>query len=136
MPSMLRRLALAVLMLVGSAEGGVILNTLNKAYASLFGPKCDAKCMDRVHAIADMLIKECDEDADTFLSRKEWGPFMQKLFLTGDEETHEREYQIFVKSFNANAETGVPAASLRFVFKHESWRTPLERWVSTAAAEL
>uniref|UniRef100_A0A7S1WXB9 EF-hand domain-containing protein n=1 Tax=Alexandrium catenella TaxID=2925 RepID=A0A7S1WXB9_ALECA len=124
----LRRSALALMLLVWSAEAGLIGDTLNKVYSSVFGPACGKKCIARAHALAEMLINECDEDKNGFLSRKEWAGFMERLHQSTNEATHEREYQIFCERFESKLEDGVPGEKMKWVFVHDSWRKPLERW--------
>mmetsp|Transcript_80281 Transcript_80281/g.213064 ORF Transcript_80281/g.213064 Transcript_80281/m.213064 type:complete len:136 (-) Transcript_80281:22-429(-) len=125
----LRRLALALLVLVGSAEAGAVLDLWKQISSLVFpGPSCDKKCIARAYSLGDELVQQCDKDKNGLISPEEWAIVLETLFHSNDDEMNEREYQIFCKRVNCTPKEGIPGEKIKFVFKHEVWRKRLHDW--------
>mmetsp|Transcript_69831 Transcript_69831/g.215960 ORF Transcript_69831/g.215960 Transcript_69831/m.215960 type:complete len:135 (+) Transcript_69831:80-484(+) len=124
-----RRLALALLLLAGGAEGGVLKNLFQGIYDRFAGPECNKQCMAATYAKAEVFMAKCDENSDGHISKTEWNTLMDMLFRMKEEDKAAEEYEKIGKMLEAN-QMGIPTHKLKFIFQHKSWRDMLNKRVA------
>eukprot|EP00413_Alexandrium_margalefii_P040346 CAMPEP_0204585064 /NCGR_PEP_ID=MMETSP0661-20131031/46705_1 /ASSEMBLY_ACC=CAM_ASM_000606 /TAXON_ID=109239 /ORGANISM="Alexandrium margalefi, Strain AMGDE01CS-322" /LENGTH=133 /DNA_ID=CAMNT_0051594585 /DNA_START=84 /DNA_END=485 /DNA_ORIENTATION=- len=131
MQLVLRRLALALLLLASGAQGGVLKNLFSGIYDKVLGPECNKQCLAAAYAKAEVVMAKCDENTDGRLNKGEWFEFMAKLFHNKDEDRAKKEYDNMCSRLECN-EAGVLMHKLKFIFQHKAWREALNRYAERA----
>lgn len=127
MQSLLRRLSLLLLLVVGTAHGGMLKDMATKVIDMLSGPECNDKCKTAAHERGKMLIEAHDKDSDGHLLGKEFETIMEALFQMKDKSGIEEQYKIICQNLKCDPKVGLNAATFKYIFHHKVWREKLNR---------